>query len=1175
MRHLLLALWFWPLAVLAGQAELTIRDNIGKMWDDEPIAWALSCEPGVWKGESVQVTRDGKAITAQGVIEEKHPDGSVKSAKVLFLIDQLDKEGATQIRATFGQTGPADTDLKVEKAADALVFTGKFAGVRVLNRNAEKAGAGAFSPILAVRTASGKWTGGGAYETSTCKPAGTKTELLESGPVRLRARVTTTFDNGRKHAVTVSLWSGSHCVDIEEQFDLGPDDKYRFKEYKDDRDELAWEWWSWYGDKDGTQETHPNYWVFQVSGPEFQPAAASYRGEASTDPDKGDPKQRGGSKYTLSYAAPKRLEKYLCGHDQWRPDAVTWYAVAPASVPAGRDADAQADVVALFTHSVCAWRNPNILPTPQGITLRTGTNDMRIISQSEGKKLSVHCPIGLGSRVWSIRCSTAEESFRPKGGSPTNLSAEIVKRNLGLDVTRSWVTDWNMTFDYPRLFIKPQDKDAYYARLKGKGIGAPGNPMDFFLRHQDQANFDKDYAGAIEQADRIVGGYFSTGCDNTNGYPGWMLGYWHGIVVANALDNLAGSPLCKPEQARALKKKLAIIIYGLTSKNSWPDKQINYGWGSMNMPVGRWGGLVVMASAISDHPMAKEWLKDAGRYFKMLLQTEYAPDGTQISCPHYIGASSTSFYAWIAMANSGAGEDVSTSPVLKKFARYYMQLMTPIDPRWGIRTLINEGDSRPGSSPLPGILGTLFRNSDPELAGQLMQMWHEGGSEMTGGMGVPDALIIDPAVAPKPLALGPEVYPGFGAILRHRALSTPEEEYLVMLGGDFMIDHANVDQLAFHWHEKGVPLTVFNGSMYQPMACTSLSHNTISWDIAPGGAKDPGKDQPGNWYHEHNQPHVDLGGITPTLHWEIGFDREKQKITETRGKITRAGELPGATLLEGQVNVKALVQMPTKPANDEVAIASQAWPPAAPLAKPFTWTRRILSVRAETAAGMNYLVVRDDFGEYAEKTPFFSYWNLGDGMTVAPASVPAVPDAGSAATLTGALGVDTEMFVLQPQGAKLEKGRFVNKECEGIVGGLHRKKHNEPFQEVYTLCRAEGQKGKGFLVVLFPHKTAEPKPKVEPWLGSKGVKVSWQGEQHFILLAMSDQEINADGIQAKTSCLVLKLKDKENFELSLPLGGKASLGAQLDSATPVGVRYSNRQGQMIRGKDLIEAAPNK
>ena len=87
-------------------------------------------------------------------------------------------------------------------------------------------------------------------------------------------------------------------------------------------------------------------------------------------------------------------------------------------------------------------------------------------------------------------------------------------------------------------------EQAYYARLKGQGIDAPGNTLDFFLRHQDQANFDRDYEAIIEQADQIISGYCSTGMDNTIGYPGWMLGYWHGIVVAGGVDNLCGTPFC-------------------------------------------------------------------------------------------------------------------------------------------------------------------------------------------------------------------------------------------------------------------------------------------------------------------------------------------------------------------------------------------------------------------------------------------------------------------------------------------------------------------------------------------------------------------------------------------------------------------------------------------------------
>ncbi len=1121
------------LTVITAQAqELVIRDTIGRDWVNEPITWEL---PGA-KADPRLVKRDGQPIPAQTI-------ATSNGVQLLFIVDKLAKDCATTITTELGKVGPATTDLKIEEGQGGVLFANAFTAIKL--------------PTFSVRTPLGHWTAGARY-AATAKPGAPQVEILERGPVRLAARVTTTFDNGKTHVVTVSLWSGSHSIDFDEQFDVGPAENYQFKKYANDRDELAWEWWSWYGDKDGLTETHPNNWIVRLDGDGFQPDTVTFCGGASTDAAKGTPQNQPHAlptaTYSLAHGQPRRFEKYLGAHSQWRPDSALWYSVSATQADG-------ADAVAIYPHSARNWRNPNILPVPQGITLRTGVNDLRVVSHAGGKQIEVECPIGLGRRCWSIRPSTRQEMLAPMATSPTALDAERVQRCMGLDITRNWVTSWDSKSQYPRLFIKPEQKAAYYARLKGKGIGSQGNCMDTFLRNQDQAGFDFDYALIMKQADEMLTGYLMAGMDNTVGYPGWMLGYWHGMIVASGLDNLAGSELCKPEQKAALQKKLAILTYCLTSKDAWSDKQINYGWGSMNMPVARWGGLVVMASALGDHPMVSTWLKDAGRYFDMLLQTEYSPDGVAVSCPHYIGASSTSFYAWICLANSGQFSDVSKSPALHNFARYYMQLMTPIDPRWGIRTLMCEGDGRPGSSPFPGILGTLFRASDPDLSGQLMQMWAEGGSDLGSGLGVPDLLIIDPAVPAKPLALKSEVYPGFGAFLRRRALSTPEESYLAFVGGNFMIDHANSDQFSFHWHEKGVPLSVFNGSMYVPMTCTALSHNTIVWDVRPGGAQDPGKDQPGNWYHDNDQPYVDLGGLTPTLHVEIGWDKDGQPITETRGLVTQATECASASLLEGSVTIKALVEQPTRASNYEIAIGSQAWPPAKKLATPFTWVRRLLDVQAPTAAGMNYLVIRDDFGGWAERTPNFNYWALADNVILA----------GNQAAFKGSLGIDTELRVLAPANVTLHQDMFTNTQCEGAVGGRHQEKFKKPFSETYALCRVEGQKGQGFLVILFPRKPDEPTPVIEKWAGESGVKVTWKGETHYILLDTVERDVKADGIQAKAAALVVKVTDDTTYSIALPLGGVARFrGQELDAKGPVECAVVGGQVRKDRGTDLTQ-----
>jgi hypothetical protein len=230
--------------------------------------------------------------------------------------------------------------------------------------------------------------------------------------------------------------------------------------------------------------------------------------------------------------------------------------------------------------------------------------------------------------------------------------------------------------------------------------------------------------------------------------------------------------------------------------------------------------------------------------------------------------------------------------------------------------------------------------------------------------------------------------------------------------------------------------------------------------------------------------------------------------------------------------VKALAETPTRPENGEIAIAPQAWPPAERLDKPFAWTRRLLSVRAPTIEGMNYLVIRDDFGGYAGRTPVFQYWSLSEDAALA----------GQAARFQGQLGVDTDLMVLQPPGAELSKDSFTHKECEPIVGQLHQQKYGKPFEEKQVVCRAKGKQGEGFLAVIFPRKAGEPEPTIQSWADGAGAKITWKGETHYVLLDTQEREVNADGIQAKASALVCKTAGAKVTSLTLLVGGTAEAG---------------------------------
>ena len=120
---------------------------------------------------------------------------------------------------------------------------------------------------------------------------------------------------------------------------------------------------------------------------------------------------------------------------------------------------------------------------------------------------------------------------------------------------------------------------------------------------------------------------------------------------------------------------------------------------------------------------------------------------------------------------------------------------------------------------------------------------------------------------------------------------------------------------------------------------------------------------------------------------------------------------------------------------------------------------------------------------------------------------------------------------------KLFPGTFTHDQCENIVGARFQQKYGKRFEEKTVLCRAEGRKGEGFLVVLFPYKTDEEKPKVEPWANGAGAKITWKNETHFVLLDTVDREINADGVQGKASAFVFKTAGGKPQSLCLLTAG--------------------------------------
>ena len=156
-----------------------------------------------------------------------------------------------------------------------------------------------------------------------------------------------------------------------------------------------------------------------------------------------------------------------------------------------------------------------------------------------------------------------------------------------------------------------------------------------------------------------------------------------------------------------------------------------------------------------------------------------------------------------------------------------------------------------------------------------------------------------------------------------------------------------------------------------------------------------------------------------------------------------------------------------------------------------------------------------------------------------------------------------------PGKVQIAKESFTHGQCEPIVGHRHRQKFGEAFSETQIAARVRGQKGKGFLAVIFPYKAGEEQPRIEAWQGDAGVKVSWKGETHYVLLDTKAHEINADGVKGKASCLVLKVKGEKDFCAALPAGGTVSFrGRTARGDGAVGVQVTGGKAQQVTGKRL-------
>jgi hypothetical protein len=213
-----------------------------------------------------------------------------------------------------------------------------------------------------------------------------------------------------------------------------------------------------------------------------------------------------------------------------------------------------------------------------------------------------------------------------------------------------------------------------------------------------------------------------------------------------------------------------------------------------------------------------------------------------MGCTHYIGASfAPTLNTLLQIRMLGKVDPFKTEPRLPKFADFYMNFLTPPEPRFNSnRKYVSFGDSSTESSEMYGQLATGFRNADPKLSAKLMGAWNAGGKKQSGFFGTTLIMIDEDAPSSDP-NLGNATFPGYYSVIRN-GWGTKNETAIWVINGDFYRDHRHADQGNVVIYALGAPLSVDWGSLYYPRVGGGFMHSIVTTEKDIGQSWD--KDNP-------------------------------------------------------------------------------------------------------------------------------------------------------------------------------------------------------------------------------------------------------------------------------------------------------------------------------------------
>ena len=784
-----------------------INEPLGVRWEDQLLCQHVSFDRPLDIDSLRLIGDQGEPVPYQATDIAAARGGKARSANLWFWCDRP-PNGSAKFRLVRTETQDAESGAQPGRVeARTLTLSRGSFRVKVPGSRVYKKPVSAHrvpGPILGFGRPRQPWVGASRWKTPLyCRSI--TTEILASGPLWTEARVHYAFEHGAAYTMTLRAHTARDFVEIDEQIAL--------------RIDGGWELSLYPGLEPDRFYTHTVCPTLENDGHCFVEAIDTSRDDRIRE-----------------IQVPAIGTYYV-------PHLVGYVGLFNSR----READGVVGLVGL-----------------DGELWESAMHNRLRLAACTTPDVVLQLPAKSGRRKWALMLTDAKDALKTAAREQSSLLKLQVRHTETRlrDVLQMQLTAAEAKETAPLLFSddilhRARERLVHLPRFRERlevvESGSVTDPAFGYLMSGEREHAEETKAmilsGLKHFVDCLLDGGGAADCRATTISLSRPIRAWIGM-----LDLIRREPgLLDDEEGREIERLLLFLAHKMMGPGIWPHRRtaLHQDHPESQKPLYSFPGdvlpdipywinclpnfqsdwLIALASiglAYPKHPESRAWIEKCLEDLDAQFDHFVFESGAWIESMNY-ALYTLNYYTHFFIMLKGAGiRDYFADERLLRWLGWHARMLTPPDPRLdGVQT-----QAPIGNAVFPDGQAAVFnwmaqQIPDQDLAGQLVEVWRrEGASEFAhpATTAIFEALL-DPDLTPGELPVfGSTIEPGFGAILRHGE-KTPEETFLTFKAGA-VFSHYEGDELAFHWHARGVPLCCDYG-VYQPASSQWCAHNVV------------------------------------------------------------------------------------------------------------------------------------------------------------------------------------------------------------------------------------------------------------------------------------------------------------------------------------------------------------